>query len=73
MDVLQQLASVAAVIGLLAACLWWLRRRGVAAVGRPRRASNRRLEIVERLPLGPQQTLHLIRLGERAQIGRAHV
>jgi flagellar biosynthetic protein FliO len=68
MELLQQLASAAAVIALFAACLWWLRRRGMAAVWRPRRAAGRRLQTVERLPLGPQHTLHLIRMGERALI-----
>ena len=68
MQLLQQFAPVGAVIALLAACLWWLRRRGIAAVLRPRRRAGRRLQSVERLPLGPQHTLHLVRMGERALI-----
>jgi flagellar biogenesis protein FliO len=33
-------------------------------VALPKRAAGRRLESLERLPLGPQHTLHLIRVGE---------
>lgn len=68
MELLQQLASVAAVIGLLAGSLWWLRRRGLARAWRPRRGAGRRLQTIERLPLGPQHSLHLIRMGERALV-----
>jgi len=66
MEVIQQAAAVAAVLGLLAATLWWLRRRGLAGVALGKRPSGRRLEALERLPLGPQHTLHLVRLGETA-------
>ncbi len=65
MDLIGRMASVGAVLALLAALLWWLRRRGIAAV-MPRRGGRRFLENLERLPLGPQHTLHLIRLGEQA-------
>jgi flagellar biogenesis protein FliO len=59
-----QIAAVAGVLGLLAGTLWWLRRRGIAGVLAARRPSKRKLECLERLPLGPQHTLHLVRLGE---------
>ena len=32
-------------------------------------AGGRRMECVERLPLGPQQTLHLVRMGESGIAG----
>jgi flagellar biosynthetic protein FliO len=64
MDGIGQLAAVAGVLTLLAATLWWLRRRGIASVLPARRAAARRLECLERLPLGPNHTLHLVRLGE---------
>jgi flagellar biosynthetic protein FliO len=63
MDWFEQTAAVALVLAVLGACLWWLRRRGLAGIALPR--SARRLESLERLPLGPNQTLHLIRLGDR--------
>ncbi len=66
MDILQQVAAVAVVLGLLAGALWWLRRRGFAAMLPVGRAAGRRLEPIERLALGPQHTLHLVRLDDRA-------
>jgi flagellar biogenesis protein FliO len=66
MEVVQQTGAVMAVLGLLAGTLWWLRRRGLAGVSLGRRPTIRRLERLERLPLGPQHTLHLIRLGGTA-------
>jgi flagellar biosynthetic protein FliO len=67
MDVIEQMSAVALVLTLLGVALWWLRRRGVAIMNLPRRAGERRMECLERLPLGPQHTLHLIRLG-RAEL-----
>jgi len=67
MDLLGQMASVGGVVVLLAVTLWWLRRRGFTAVV-PRRGNRHWLETVERLPLGPQHSLHLIRLGEQALV-----
>jgi flagellar biogenesis protein FliO len=64
MDVIGQMGAVAAVLSLLGAMLWWLRRRGIATLAVSRRRSRRKLELVERLPLGPQHSLHLVRLGE---------
>jgi flagellar protein FliO/FliZ len=64
MDFVGQLAAVGAVLGLLGGALWWLRRRGFAAALPVRKNAGRRLECLERLPLGPQHTLHLVRLGE---------
>jgi flagellar biogenesis protein FliO len=66
MEFVSQIGAVAAVLGLLGASLWWLRRRGFGAISPVRRGSGRRMECLERLPLGPQHTLHLIRLGEKA-------
>jgi flagellar biogenesis protein FliO len=64
MDLIGQMAAVAGVLGLLALTLWGLRRRGLAASLLPHRGSRHLVENLERLPLGPQHTLHLIRLGE---------
>jgi flagellar biogenesis protein FliO len=66
MEVFQQAAAVVAVLGLLAATLWWLRRRGLAGVSLGRKPSGKRLEALERLALSPQHSLHLVRLGETA-------
>jgi flagellar biosynthetic protein FliO len=64
MDFLEQLAAAGAVVLLLAMVLWWLRRSGLASLPLTR-TRTRRLECLEKLPLGPQHTLHLVRLGDR--------
>ena len=66
MEIAGQLAAVAAVLTLAAGSSWWLRRRGHAGFGGRRKAAARQLESLGRLPLGPQQCLHLVRLGQRA-------
>jgi len=66
MEVIGQLAAVAGVLSLLGLTLWWLRRRGATGVLVARRPAGRKLECLERLPLGPQHTLHLVRLGDTA-------
>jgi flagellar biosynthetic protein FliO len=60
-----QMAAVAGVLALLGLTLWFLRRRGIAGIA-PVRKAGRRLECLERLPLGPHHTLHLVRMGETA-------
>jgi flagellar biogenesis protein FliO len=66
MDGMGQAAAVAGVLALLVLTLGWLRRRGIAVMPPARRAAARRLECLERLPLGPHHTLHLVRLGGTA-------
>ena len=66
MEMVGQLAAVVAVLALAAASSRWLRRRGFTGSLLPRKAAGCRLESVGRLNLGPQQTLHLVRLGEQA-------
>jgi flagellar biogenesis protein FliO len=69
METIQQTGAVAAVLALLLLTLWWLRRRGLAGVVSlplARKANARCMESLERLPLGPQHTLHLVRLGGAA-------
>ena len=69
MELFSQFAAVSAVLGLLGATLWWLRRRGIAGFAAVPRAGRRRVECLERVPLGPQQKLHLVRFGETALLG----
>ncbi len=67
METLQQMLGVVAVLGLLGATLWWLRRRGFATVGSlPLRRATGALQSVERLPLSATHSLHLVRAGDRA-------
>lgn len=62
MDLGQQYGAVFLVLALLGGALWLLRRRGWAAAGRGR--PGRQLEVVDRLALSPQHSLHLVRAGD---------
>ena len=64
MEVFQQMAAVSLVMLLLGGALWLLRRKGYAGVAVLKKGGARRLECVERLALGPQHALHLVRVGE---------
>jgi len=64
MEALEQTMAVGLVLLLLGGTLWWLRRRGFAGLTVARRGGERRMECLERLPLGPQHTLHLVRVGD---------
>ncbi len=67
MEEVRQALSVLVVLGLLAACYWWLRRKGLAQFA-PRLRSNAKgksMQVVERLALTPQHSLHLVRVGGR--------
>jgi flagellar biogenesis protein FliO len=66
MEVIQQTGAVVAVLALLLLTLWWLRKRGFASATLGRKTAVRRLESLERLALGPQHALHLVRLGGSA-------
>ena len=63
----EQTLAIFLVLGLLAGSLWLLRRKGFAAVnlGFGGAASSRRMELVERLALTPQHSLHLVRVEGR--------
>ena len=65
MEVIQQIAAVGLVLLLLAGSLWVLWRRGFAAIAISGKPSERRLRSLERLQLGPQHTLHLVRVDGR--------
>jgi flagellar biogenesis protein FliO len=67
MEALQQAVAVLFVLGLLGAALYWSRRRGFArfnvkGIGR---TGNRHMQSLERLPLTPQHSLHLVSVGGR--------
>jgi hypothetical protein len=68
MDTLQPIFAIFLVLGLLAATLWWLRRRGLASftASVSRKRQDNCLRAMERLALSPTHTLHLVRAGDRA-------
>jgi flagellar biosynthetic protein FliO len=67
MEAFQQLWAVVIVLGILCGGLWLLKRKGWARTTLRRGAEDGlpRLEIVDRLPLTPQHSLHLVRLADR--------
>ena len=66
MDVISQIGAVVGVLALLGGVLYVLRARGLATFsGGSTFRGPRRLRSVERLPLTPQHTLHLVRNGDR--------
>ena len=67
MDVLEQITMVFVVFAVLGTLLWVLRRKGIATFRFPRKASGngKQLEVIERLPLTPSHSVHLIRAGNR--------
>ena len=64
MELIRQVFAVSAVLLLLAASLWWLRRKGIVRQGSGG-SRKHALQAVERLMLGPQHSLHLVRLAGR--------
>jgi len=69
MEAIQQTLVVVFVLGLLGATLYWLRGQGIARFGGGGkgavRGSSRRMQTIERMPLSPQHSLHLVNVGGR--------
>jgi len=59
MDLLEQFVAVAGVLSLLGAMVWILQRKRLIV---PRRRGVKEMEVVERVTLGPQHTLALVRV-----------
>jgi flagellar biosynthetic protein FliO len=60
--------SLVSVLVVLAGALWLARKYGIAhiaAAGPVRRKAHRQMEVVERLALSGQHSLHLVRVGDR--------
>ena len=72
MDAIQPIAAVALVLTLLGGALFFLKKRGAASFHLPgsgsRRAGPRRMEVIERVALGPQHALHMVRVGDRTVV-----
>ena len=67
METTEQLLAVMVVLGLLCGSLWLLKRKGLVRTNfrRPARSGEPRLEVLDRLALTPQHSLHLIRMADR--------
>jgi flagellar biogenesis protein FliO len=74
MGLVQQSAAITLVLVLLWIVLWWLKRKGLAAVTGHLRLKNpdRELEVQQRLPLTPHHSLQLIRVRERSLLVAVH-
>ena len=70
MESIQQALSVLLVLGLLGGTLWWLRRRGMAPFGLRAPGTGRRksIQVLERMALTPQHSLHLVRVADRTML-----
>jgi flagellar biogenesis protein FliO len=73
MEVLRQVIAIALVFGLLWMTLRWLRKKGtLQLVRRHKTARQAVLESRGRLTLGPQHSLHLVRIGDREVVLALH-
>lgn len=70
MDSIQQALSVVVVLALLGAALWWLRSRGMAqfAFKTPGTGKRKSIQVIERMALTPQHSLHLVRVADRTML-----
>jgi flagellar biogenesis protein FliO len=70
MESIQQALSVILVLALLGGTLWWLRRRGMAqfAFRTPGTGKRKSIQVVERMALTPQHSLHLVRVADRTML-----
>lgn len=69
MEMMDPMPAVLAVVAVLAAALWWLRKKGTGGWLRPElRRKTRRLESMERLALAPHHLIHLVRVDDRVML-----
>jgi len=70
MESIQQALTVVLVLGLLGGALWWLRRKGMAqfAFKTPGGGKRRSIQVIERMALTPQHSLHLVRVADRTML-----
>ncbi len=62
MEILQQIAAIVFVFALLGGALWWLRSRNIVAFG-PLRQGTPGLQVIDRVRLTPQHSVHILRSG----------
>jgi len=67
MQLTEQIGMVLLVFALLGGLLWFSKKRGLAAfsIGARRGGDERRLEVLERVPLTAQHSLLLVRVADR--------
>jgi flagellar biosynthetic protein FliO len=72
MEAMRELAAAALVLGLLGVLIWRVRRGGFGGMLAAANSRARRIQSVERLALGAQHSLHLVRVGEQAMLVAAY-
>ena len=72
MDIARQALAIAFVFALLGAALWLLRRKGTSRLLRSRPAAGSPLTACGRLTLGPQHSVHLVRVGDHNLVLGVH-
>jgi len=73
MDIVKQSLAITFVFTLLWAALWFLRQRGNVRIGFPRaRAAHGLLESRGKLALGPQHSIHVVRIGGQDMVLAVH-
>ena len=73
MDIVRQSLAITFVFAMLWAALWILRKRGNIRIGFPRAGAARSvLESRGKLALGPQHSIHVVRIGERDMVVAVH-
>ena len=65
MDALPSIAAIGLVLALLGAALFILKQRGIARFA-PLAGRAKQLELIDRIALGPQHAIHLVRVGGRS-------
>lgn len=61
---MQSIGAIGLVLALLGAVLFVLKKRGIARFS-PMADRTKQLEVVDRIALGPQHAIHLVRVGGR--------
>ncbi len=73
METLRPVLAIAFVLALLGAALWALRREaGPLRIPRSGKQPGRGFKVVERIPLTPQHSLHVVRAGAEEWILATH-
>lgn len=65
MDALPSIAAIGLVLALLGGALFVLKQRGIARFT-PLAGRAKQLELIDRVALGPQHAVHLVRVGGRS-------
>ena len=72
MELAREILGVLIVLAILAGLLWAGRKKGTLFGRSTAGREGRRLELLERLPLTPQHSVHLLRVGDRTLLIGVH-